>query len=496
MGDFSRWIFFAVLLTVLFSCGDSFRTKKSPVKWQIHSTPVPSIIKVQGPFENKADDHVVVGFGQRKSGLYGQIDGFLSLPVVKIPWPIVLLAALLSLSCVDRLGDHSTINFGSQPPAQVGCADNKNDYPYCVFINRKSGGMAGNYLLHRMKQFATSVTSPSSSSSSTSSFDPSPIGNVCDLNEETPANKLQTLVAVHQEDVSSDRKDGPVAVCCGGDGTVKWIMDEAHNLNVSKNISFAIVPLGTGNDLFNHLMCTSSENGDGSAARKALLNPETSMNNLGDLFAAPRMERSFDRWKITMERLEKRPDARIEDNSAGMMGGRDVSRYDFADAADPVSTGTGTRQKVKQLFRTLKSQFLSSILEFPENSSKKFINFNNYVGIGVDGDVTSTFHVWRRYRPQLFFHRIINKMWYAIVWIYLFFTARCESLSHNVEIFCDDQPVDIKNKHLHGIILTNINSYAGGSKLWTFTNEPWKPLSSNDGIIEVLHQILIFHLVV
>ena len=53
-----------------------------------------------------------------------------------------------------------------------------------------------------------------------------------------------------------------------------------------------------------------------------------------------------------------------------------------------------------------------------------------------------------------------------------------------------------------GIIVLNINSYAGGSKLWHFEGEPkgdlsagkWKPTSMNDQVLEVVAVTGIAHL--
>jgi hypothetical protein len=325
-------------------------------------------------------------------------------------------------------------------------------YPYCIFINSRSGGKAGKYLLHRMYQDG--------------------IGRhrVCDLYAERPPNKLLKLSKVRPLSPVTAAVT-PVAICCGGDGTMRWIMDESHKLAISQKLSYAIVPLGTGNDLFNHLVNSHRETSSSTAVSAKDISADSIAENYLDLYAPPRIECDFDRWQMSIQRMANTKQNQMNQKNGEQNESMTVSAPNDIDMEENETDSC--------------SQFSSS----SSSSTGKYMNFNNYVGIGIDGDITSTFHTLRRYRPNLFFHRIVNKMWYAIVWIYRFITAKSKSLSANIELYCDDQPIDIKDKNLHGIILTNVNSYAGGSKLWTFNTEPWQPLKSDDGIIEVSLEI-------
>lgn len=284
---------------------------------------------------------------------------------------------------------------------------------YQLFINRKSGGQMGRYLLQQLRR----ILNPSS---------------ICDLLYEKPLAKLNETSTVHML--------GRSAICCGGDGTIRWIMDEAHTLNLSQHINFGILPLGTGNDLFNHILMTYMKDRREASA----LNYRLSSSNLLfqtssalQCFAPPQHITPFDRWKISF----KRPGSSSSSSS---------------------------------------------------NSSQ--VNFNNYFGLGIDGDITCLYDNLRRQRPYLFFHRFVNKIWFGLVWIYKFCRGNTKDLSKVVELYVDGRAVDIKHLKLKGIILPNIASYAGGTRLWSFTDSQWQNQAADDGLIEVVGLTSLTHL--
>lgn len=117
---------------------------------------------------------------------------------------------------------------------------------------------------------------------------------------------------------------------------------------------------------------------------------------------------------------------------------------------------------------------------------------NNYFGVGVDGAISLKFHSARNTMPYFFFSSIINKFWYACVSISTMFSGRQLDLNQFVEIKCDGKRVQIPS-NIQGIIFLNINSYAGGSTLWSPENlTRWQPLNSSDGVIEVMKQLVVF----
>ena len=151
-------------------------------------------------------------------------------------------------------------------------------------------------------------------------------------------------------------------------------------------------------------------------------------------------------------------------------------------------------------FRNLNSKIpLSNITSHPKRSiiskawgmatkgKKRGIlrTMNNYFGVGVDGAISLKFHSARNTMPYFFFSSIINKFWYACVSLSTMLSGRQFDLNQFIDIKCDGKKVNIPS-NIQGIIFLNINSYAGGSTLWSPENlTTWQALNSSDGIIEV-----------
>ncbi|CAM9229849.1 unnamed protein product, partial [Ectocarpus fasciculatus] len=106
---------------------------------------------------------------------------------------------------------------------------------------------------------------------------------------------------------------------------------------------------------------------------------------------------------------------------------------------------------------------------------------NNYLGIGVDGQVALDFHKMREARPVLFFNRLFNKALYAQLGVRSALVRACHDLPSRVELRCDGQLVQLPATTA-SIIACNINSYGGGSKLWAVeerNRRTWAGRTSN-----------------
>jgi len=99
------------------------------------------------------------------------------------------------------------------------------------------------------------------------------------------------------------------------------------------------------------------------------------------------------------------------------------------------------------------------------SSRAKTVTFNNYFGIGVDAQAALKFHHLREQKPQLFFSRLVNKLWYGMLGAQDLFRRTCVSLPERLKIVADGKELTLP-AHVQGVIFLNIESYGGGVKLW------------------------------
>jgi hypothetical protein len=105
--------------------------------------------------------------------------------------------------------------------------------------------------------------------------------------------------------------------------------------------------------------------------------------------------------------------------------------------------------------------------ETPETAEKKHsVTLHNYLGVGVDAKAALAFHEAREKNPKLFFSSITNKALYGVFGAVDFVTHSCRDLLRDhVTITADGKPLTIP-RNAEGIIVLNLNSYAGGARMW------------------------------
>jgi diacylglycerol kinase (ATP) len=96
---------------------------------------------------------------------------------------------------------------------------------------------------------------------------------------------------------------------------------------------------------------------------------------------------------------------------------------------------------------------------------KQVKSFFNYLGVGADAQAALQVHMLRESRPQLFFSRLVNKAWYGIFGAEDIIKATSINLPHDITLIADGVEVPLPADS-QGIILLNIDSYAGGVSLW------------------------------
>ena len=325
--------------------------------------------------------------------------------------------------------------------------------PILAFVNRKSGGKRGKEIIDQLSESLSIV-------------------QICDITSISPRKYLE-LYKNCQNDIK--------ILCYGGDGTIRWIMDEviaSGIINNNRNISYGIIPLGTGNDLYKHLLnsnnITSQQidkfqyllSDNSIQATESILNTYQKSNST-----------SLDRWNLQITRTRK-----LKSFLMHLLSKNNTHSYK-----------TILKTKQQQLLSFVKKSIplpvRISFRKLRNNTIIKLKNpinklFNNYLGIGIDGIVTMKFATFRRKYPIIFFNQLINQIWYAIIGFLTFLFYRRLDLYKTVEIYCDGNKCIIPDG-TQGIIVSNIGSYAGGSKLWQPNNFIWNKQNSSDGIVEV-----------
>lgn len=341
-----------------------------------------------------------------------------------------------------------------------------------VFVNKKSGGKKGVSVLKAIRAVL-------------------PAKQVCDLSCTDPKLKLSEF---------KDRSSNLKIICCGGDGTVGWIVKALFECNMS-HIPIGVVPLGTGNDLVRSLSVVKGGTSkvvtpedlcrDPNHALQTFENPHFCEVDTWDMTVAPVPRVKKRKLHIPgLSAFRTRVGLRVrprflsqETRSAGPTPREDyhyLRRY-------RATSGRGMR-------RWLRKSSWRRIQRPPSSQNVSQLMMINYFSIGVDGVVTMAFHRMRNSYPNLFVSSFVNKMWYALLGLWTFIASPRLSLSapsskqptvvdKPLQIVCDGVPVDIP-EGVESVVVLNVDSYAGGMKLWR-ADKSRKVPSANDGLLEV-----------
>ncbi|XP_012256504.2 diacylglycerol kinase epsilon [Athalia rosae] len=238
--------------------------------------------------------------------------------------------------------------------------------PLIIVANRKSGNNDGAEILSLFRRLVNPA-------------------QVVDLAERDPVAALEWC-----------RLLGDVAcniLVAGGDGTVAWLLNTIHKLQLKPMPSIAILPLGTGNDLSRVLGWGKEHDSN--------LDP---VEILQKIQIAQRV--NLDRWKVSVTPFR----------------------------------GLGFR------------------------GSNKDSYMYNYLSVGVDAQVTLSFHKARESCWYLFSHRIFNKLLYLGFGTQQVVERECRDLDKKLELYLDGRKVELPS--LESIVILNIPSWGAGVDLW------------------------------
>lgn len=398
--------------------------------------------------------------------------------------------------------------------------------PVLFFINRNSGGKVGATLMRALR-----------------SLDLHPL-QIVDLRRERPSQRLKMF---------RNCSENIHIMTAGGDGTMNWILDEVSNLNMSVG-SFGVVPVGTGNDLFlevfNNLkvkelrLGVKEQDTQIPMSVRSLINaPKAAVathmaNMLGGHPLSAAYGRpptvSLDRWRVRIrDRVPPKAvmekdiyDYDFEYDGTGFDGGDGGAENDPAKrsvetmtkAASPgekiiskaVKRGMSLRRRLRNLLNSLATR-INPLRIIGKAARFRNMRMSNYVGFGVDGAVSLTLDNLRNYAPFLFVNSLTNKFWYGVCGLFQIMFGIRRDLSRSTTLYCDGQKVKLPSG-VRGLVVLNINSYAGGVKLWNPETRPlgvedlvragdnvlqevtWGSAASDDGMLEVMGVYGIRHL--
>lgn len=411
--------------------------------------------------------------------------------------------------------------------------------PILAIVNRKSGGQQGDQALINLQKILNNI-------------------QICDLSSRDVSKFLKFY---------KDSNINLKIIVCGGDGTFTWVMDEVYSAglydNVNCKISYGLIPFGTGNDLFLHVSSFVQDKSQffKNFSSNALVTQTLKVLDLfnqNQAYSHPHTHSKeivqVDRWSVaitpklrrvkrllirSLSKKSSRNELENQINGETVSSNQKLVEPSEMSKTDPKTIPNRQRSKstdnnvisaikkyiplnIRVSYRRLKYDTIKQLKKGRTAKVKVHLSIqplhdfyttiivqvlNNYMGIGVDGDVAMSFSELRRKMPYIFIHKLINKVWYAIIGLITFLFHRRYDLVNLLDIYCDGIKCKLP-EGTQGVIITNINSYAGGSKLWKFGNylknekvnedndseQKWISQKADDGIIEVVAVYGVAHL--
>ena len=248
---------------------------------------------------------------------------------------------------------------------------------------------------------------------------------------------------------------GGTVIVAGGDGTVSFAMDiirRATGDNLAIAPFVAVIPMGTGNDLsrslgfgggFSHVKCCG---GCCACCRVETIDDVV-------LACVKARQSEMDRWTLTI----------TGGATAGSASPPPPSAFSPTDILG--GGGGGGLPEPAAAPAPLESKLM-----------------NNYFSVGFDAQVARWFDTFRNDHPSLCQSRFMNKIWYG----FLGLRACCGMpvLDDLVTLYVDGTVVPLP-EGTKSLVVSNVDSYAGGMVLWDDSRRRFAPARINDGLLEI-----------
>jgi len=213
--------------------------------------------------------------------------------------------------------------------------------PLIVIANRKSGGSDADAILSQFRSILNPV-------------------QVIDLASLTPLDGLRWCLLF--PDVQYR------ILICGGDGTIGWVLRTADSLDLPTKPQFAILPLGTGNDL-------SRTMGWGGGFTAAELDVRQFLEDRLDK-ATPV---SFDRWMVNIK----------NDRKFGLRRNKQIVMNNYFSVGCDALVALNFHRKREQIPKAVSSRLLNKLLFFIYGTKDTFVpecrKLNEKVKLELDG---------------------------------------------------------------------------------------------------------------
>ena len=407
--------------------------------------------------------------------------------------------------------------------------------PLLVFVNSRSGGQTGRHLLEAMRQNLNPLqvvdlhkTGPAPALKLFASV-PNVRILVCG-GDGTVGWILQALDDLAQEDFDARMANASDAVMNASGGSNRSGMNgnidadgaDSSNTNINNSLAggagglsttfrkppVAILPLGTGNDLarvlgwgggfgfqevISEILLQVMEAHPTLLDRwtatltplpkKELSNPQTPKNVSGT--TTPGGGGKSDGEKSGGDKTPGSPSTPRFGSMGGLSSGGDNNNNNNNNKDDKTKTTLppNSPQVPKSIDEHASDDKSAGSLVMGPNGQSEIV-FQNYLGIGVDAQAALRFHQTRNSKPNLFFSQATNKILYGVFGAKDFLEHSMAGLHRDCLIYADGVLQDIPQE-AEGIVLLNINSFAGGVRMWEKDGD-FGASSMQDGLIDIV----------
>lgn len=312
---------------------------------------------------------------------------------------------------------------------------------------------------------------------------------------------------------------------CGGDGTVGWVLqclEDLHKYLRCKQPPISPLPLGTGNDLSRVLGWGGGYTG----------------GELVPIFQAisNAQEVPLDRWNVLFDVYRKcsKCQTRAATKSEATVIGKEFLSDDKASTGSDPETGSSAEREIYQRMERVRFERQQTIAmneslsayntsdrdsELSAESGRsphppitsphtydsqeliispqcdecriqgvKLVTMSNYLGIGLDAEISRYFHESRERHPEHFRSRVYNKTIYAKA-ILSRIPTKSRYINNVITLRTDREQISLPN--IQGLIFTNISSWGAGADIWKVSKDSekdskWNSQNCADGMLEVV----------